>query len=78
MNFTKKQLPDALRGIREGQGLTVIDLAEKTGLSFRSIYNVENGEPVRLATVEKMAAALGFRLHSETSYKFHKISNKTK
>ena len=76
--FSKQDLPQALRKIREERGLSVMALSEISGVAFRTIYNVENGESVRLETVEKMAAALGLRLHSEINYKLHKLSNTNK
>jgi transcriptional regulator with XRE-family HTH domain len=49
-----------LRRIREEQGLTVEELAEKSGISATTIRAVERGaqEP-RMDTVAKLATSLG-------------------
>lgn len=38
---------------------TLRDLAREAGVSQQSIVNAEAGKPLRIATMKKMAAALG-------------------
>ena len=47
-----------LRQIRERQGLSQIDLAEKSGVTQTSISHLERGRPARFVTMRKLAAAL--------------------
>ncbi|MBU5254997.1 helix-turn-helix transcriptional regulator [Tissierella praeacuta] len=48
---------------RANQGLTMGELAEKSGLNLKTISKLENGsDSLRLVTVGKVAKALGKRI----------------
>ena len=48
-----------VRAARQALGWTQNDLAEKAGISARTIHAVEKGKPCRQATKRKILAALG-------------------
>ena len=49
-----------LRELRVQQALSLRALGERSGVSFATINNLENGNrPARLATIRKLAEALG-------------------
>ena len=47
-----------LRQIRERQGLSQADLAERSGVTQATISNLEQGRPARFVTMRKLAVAL--------------------
>lgn len=50
------------RKLRKACGLTVSELAERTGMSERGLYKIDRGEvQPRIATAVLLAAALGCR-----------------
>ncbi len=51
-----------IRAEREARDWRIEDLASASKCSFRTIYRIEKGEPVRLDTVAKIARALGVTL----------------
>jgi transcriptional regulator with XRE-family HTH domain len=51
-------LPE-LRRLRTEQGLTQRALAERAGVTQRTIINLEHGDQARFETIFKLAAALG-------------------
>jgi len=68
----------AIRGFRRQQGITVADLAERTGLSRGMLSKIENGNiSPSLSTLQSLASALGVPLTSflrgyeETRYVSH-------
>lgn len=48
-----------LRYIRERQGLSQADLAERSGVTQATISNLETGRAARFVTMRKLAEALG-------------------
>jgi DNA-binding XRE family transcriptional regulator len=54
----------ALRALREQRGLTISDLAERTGVDVAAISRLENGhvDNASIATVTRYAKALGKRV----------------
>ena len=50
-----------LRSIRERQGLSQTDLAERSGVTQATISNLEQGRPARFVTMRKLAEALGVK-----------------
>jgi XRE family transcriptional regulator, fatty acid utilization regulator len=49
-----------LRGLRVKRALSLRALAERSGVSFATINNLENAKrPARLVTIRKLAEALG-------------------
>jgi transcriptional regulator with XRE-family HTH domain len=51
-----------LRGAREAQGISIRELARKTGLDATFLSRVERGEErLSLRSVEKVGCALGLR-----------------
>jgi ribosome-binding protein aMBF1 (putative translation factor) len=54
----------ALRGEREARGLSLSDLAERTGIDKAALSRLENGQQVNptLQTLSRYARALGLRL----------------
>lgn len=55
-----KEIGDKIRRFRKERGLTQSDLADRSGVSFRAIQNIEAGERTpRSDTVEMIAQALG-------------------
>lgn len=53
-------LPARLRGVRHKRGLSLVELASRSGLSKKTIVNAEKGRSTpRRETIEKLAAALG-------------------
>lgn len=57
-------LGQRLRHLRESQGLSLRELAEKSGVNHASIGNIETGERVdpRTSIMVKLARALGVSL----------------
>ena len=51
-----------LRAIRLAKGITTYKLAELTGLKQPNIVRAEKGGGLTLATLTKIAGALGYRL----------------
>lgn len=52
-----------LRSLRESKGLSVAELAKKSGLNRQALYRLESGErEPSLETARKLAGALGKRL----------------
>lgn len=49
---------ERVQRLRKVRGLTQRDLARVSGLSYRTVQSVEQGEPVRLATLHAIAKAL--------------------
>ncbi len=62
--MTEIDLRQDLIALREAQGLTQVQLAQKLGLSQPTIANLEGRRTidVKLSTIVKVAAALGARL----------------
>lgn len=57
-------MTNILKEIREKKGVSVSELARKSGLSRQTIYNIE-GDPNRVLdskTMEDIAAALGVKV----------------
>ena len=50
---------EQIRTARTGQGLTQIELAKKAGVSLRTIARLELGVPISIATLDRVAEALG-------------------
>ncbi len=48
-----------IKAAREGAGLTIRALSEKTGLSTATIQHAEAGKPTRMKTLEKIASGCG-------------------
>lgn len=48
-----------LRRLREEAGLTHQALAEKAGLSIRTVVYAEEGRDIRVSTAQRLARALG-------------------
>jgi transcriptional regulator with XRE-family HTH domain len=55
-----------LREWREARALTQVELAERAGLSVRSVAGYEAGASARLPTIRKLAAALDLRVEELT------------
>lgn len=61
MNIEKQKLAEIIRTQRAAKGYTQNDLAEKTGISLRSIQRIEKGEVLpRSFTVKQLASVLQF------------------
>jgi len=56
---------------RKNQNLTQQELAEKSGVSVRSVSSIELGESVRKSTIEKVLETLGFKMIIR--YEFKKL-----
>jgi len=56
---------------RKNQNLTQEELAEKSGISVRTIGSIEDNKSVRKSSIEKVVETLGFRL--VVRYDFEKI-----
>jgi transcriptional regulator with XRE-family HTH domain len=74
----------AIRGFRQQQGITVADLAERTGLSRCMLSKIENGNiSPSLSTLQSLASALGVPLtgflrgYEETRYVSHTKAGKS-
>lgn len=62
MKIEIKKLAKIVKYQRSAQGYTQTELAEKTGISLRSIQRIEKGEVLpRPYTLRALAAALNFR-----------------
>lgn len=48
-----------LRALRKNQGLSRTELAYKAGVSEKTIYRVETGQPVRRETLARICNVLG-------------------
>ena len=60
---TNKIIGEKIKGIREMKGISVTDIAERTGLSEEQILRIEGNEDFpSLAPLIKIARALGVRL----------------
>lgn len=65
MEAGKDRLAEIVRSRRNFKGLTQTELAEKTGLSLRSIQRIEKGEVLpRSFTIKALAAILEFNPES--------------
>ncbi len=51
-----------IQALRESLGLTQLDVAQRIGVSERTIRNAETGRPIRYAIAEGLAATLQFDL----------------
>lgn len=61
MKFEKQRLSKVVRDRRAAEGYTQTELAEKTGISLRSIQRIEKGEVIpRSFTINSLAAILKF------------------
>ena len=61
MNLKKQKLAEVVRTRREAERFTQTDLAEKTGISLRSIQRIEKAEVLpRPFTIEALQNVLGF------------------
>lgn len=61
MKIKKQTLAEVVRAKREARGYTQTDLAEKTGISLRSIQRIEKAEVLpRPFTIKSLATALDF------------------
>lgn len=58
MTTSKKPFARRLRELREAAGVSVAELAERTGLSRAALYNLENGAAPSWETVQLIARAL--------------------
>ena len=62
MKIEKQQLAKVVQGHRAAQGWTQTELAEKTGISLRSVQRIEKGEVLpRPFTIRALATALSFK-----------------
>lgn len=50
---------EAFRAERLAQGHSQRSIADRAGMSKATIQSVENGEPKRVSTIRRLAAALG-------------------
>lgn len=50
---------DRLRGLREAQGLTALEAAERSGLGRRTLYRAERGRNPTMATVVRLLRLYG-------------------
>lgn len=58
-----KQFGNRVRELRKANGWTQEDLADRTGISVRSISSIENGVfSVTLENINKLAGAFGLKL----------------
>lgn len=59
-------LAQTLREVREGRGLSQVELAEKSGLAQATISDLERGDTLRpqLETISKLAKALNVPLET--------------
>jgi uncharacterized Tic20 family protein len=68
-----KQLGQKIQELRKQKGMTQEDLAEKTGLSVRTIQRIESGEvDPRSYTLNQIAEALGVEITDLTNEKNQK------
>ncbi len=51
--------PNALREARQAAGLSISELARRAGMTRRTIYLIEAGNPARVETYCRLARALG-------------------
>ena len=62
MKIEKQQLAKVVQGHRAAQGWTQTEMAEKTGISLRSVQRIEKGEVLpRPFTLKALATALNFK-----------------
>jgi transcriptional regulator with XRE-family HTH domain len=62
MKIEKQQLAKVVQGHRAAQGWTQTELAEKTGISLRSVQRIEKGEVLpRPFTIKALATTLNFK-----------------
>ena len=54
-----KEIGRRLKAHRIGRGQAAEDIAEKLGISRAAVYRIENGEVVKIETLERLAAVLG-------------------
>ena len=68
MNHIDKNLGAALKGLREAAGLTQEGLAERAGISARTVSDLERGlrTVVHHDTAKRIASALGGELSAES------------
>lgn len=63
MNDKSSTLGQQIRGLRQGRGWTLADLARRAGTSAPTIHRYENGwDRFELETLRKISSALGVRL----------------
>jgi DNA-binding XRE family transcriptional regulator len=55
-----------VRALREDRLMTREELAERSGLSVRTVWSVENGYPCRLLTKRRILRALGLSSEDHT------------
>lgn len=58
-------MSNRVRELRIEQGMLQRELAEKAGLSMRTIGAVEKGLPCRMATMRRILIALGFEYSAD-------------
>ncbi len=67
INSTRRPRGDGrkIRAARKRQGWSCRELARKAKVTRQTVYNIEAGEPYRMATMEKLVKALGGRVSVE-------------
>jgi y4mF family transcriptional regulator len=61
---TLKQIGQTIKEARNRLGLSQVELAQLAGVSYRPIYQIEDGKSIRLATLLQLCDALGLDLEA--------------
>lgn len=56
-----------LRGARQHAAMSQADLAQRAGISRRTIISIENGHPAELASIMAVMSALGLEMGLRTA-----------
>ena len=65
----EKELAEFVEKQRKEQNLTQSELAEKAGVHYRSVQNIEDKKRVRKGTSNKVLKALGYEVKTEFVFK---------
>lgn len=66
LESTVSRIAALLKQLRQGRGISQLQLADQAGVNVSVVNRAERGENARLATWEKLFEGLGYRLLFET------------